>query len=827
MRASSQTYVERGVEGTLSSETQDIVAEPVSRFDCPQCDQTIVVEGLQPFSDVECSGCGSKFKVPMKLGQFLLFDLLGKGGMGAVYRGLDISLKRYVAIKVMQKALGDDPQFVKDFLREARAAAQFNHRNVAQIYSFGEEDGQPVLAMELVEGGSLEDLVHAKADQDEVRMLDVAIDVAEALKAANKIGLRHGDIKPANILFSAKGVAKVVDFGLAWFAESQQKPGEIWGTPYYIAPEKVTRAPADHRADIYSFGATFFHALTGRAPFEGATAKDVVVKRLKEPAPNIRDLRPKVSRVTAEWIERTLQKEPDKRHPTYTSLISDLHKARSAALQAGDESAAERLAAAGAGGKKKRLPVVLLVATLLVGGGVALWNHLQSDQTSQKPDRYDLIDGKLVPVYTGQGKGSKAPTSVAQPGSQQGKKTTSAATTTEAPGTLTKLSEMMRQAATGDSFGAAISVQKLYRKLAGTDVNKSVVRMAQAFLAYVEGDASTGGTILADLRKNGAPNGQLVAQVLVDNKPVADVRKAAGNASLAEQQLVVLAGGLRLLMDGDLEAGAKMLNEFGIVSEKTTWASEFKPMAAKWESQIASWQTLEGKLDAWSASEAETRLREFRKDAPWFLQKLSRIAEKERVQRRPPKPSKPPPAPPKTVEVDAATVLKGLMERNQPLLDRKRFDEALANLTAVSDQVKGKPEASDMDRLSDGYQRLQEVHEFLVSQVAARPSPKPVPELGGIIKGATPEGLQVVASESEKVTPWGEVSTTLYLRMLDYYVKSADLSSAEKANYFLSIAVYCYEGGGKPRSAFYAKKAMELDAGLADEARKLLPTLNL
>ena len=134
-------------------EAIDVIADQVEKIACRKCGRHLDVSKLPMFSKVECPDCKTQQTVPARLGQFLLLEVLGAGGMGAVYQALDQSLGRYVAIKVMKKALGDDAHFVENFLREARAAAAINHRNVVQIYSCGQEKGQPYIVMELVSGG--------------------------------------------------------------------------------------------------------------------------------------------------------------------------------------------------------------------------------------------------------------------------------------------------------------------------------------------------------------------------------------------------------------------------------------------------------------------------------------------------------------------------------------------------------------------------------------------------------------------------------------------------------------------------------------------------
>ena len=210
-------------------------------------------------------------------GNFLLERQLGDGGMGGVYMGRDKMLDRPVAVKVMLKEYGEDAEFVEKFKKEAQAAARLIHPNIAQIYSYGICDGMPYIAMELVSGGSLHQLMlNTPGKTDVTRVMKICEQVAQALRCAADQGLVHGDVKPENVLLDYNGNAKLVDFGLA---AMQKDTDEIWGTPYYISPEKVRKEPIDFKADMYSLGATLYHALTGVAPFEGEDSIAVVKKR--------------------------------------------------------------------------------------------------------------------------------------------------------------------------------------------------------------------------------------------------------------------------------------------------------------------------------------------------------------------------------------------------------------------------------------------------------------------------------------------------------------------------------------------------------------------
>lgn len=301
-----------------------VLTDPVRTCKCPGCGAKLDLAGFVPFSTARCPACRVEMQVPARLGSFLLLELLGAGGMGGAYRARDEFLNRDVAIKVMRKSFGDDPKFVETFRREAQAAAKLNHPNVVQIHSFGEAKGQPYIVMELVRGGSLDRLIAVGEPLDQVLVMRIGAEIAAALQSGYLGQLVHGDIKPENILLDEKGAAKLVDFGIAQMVGRGST--EVWGTPYYISPEKVRRQRADCRSDIYSLGGTLFHALAGKPPFDGPDATAVVKARFLAPAPPLHELRPDIDPEVESIIARMLQVEPSMRYPTYESLLGDMHR---------------------------------------------------------------------------------------------------------------------------------------------------------------------------------------------------------------------------------------------------------------------------------------------------------------------------------------------------------------------------------------------------------------------------------------------------------------------------------------------------------------------
>ena len=280
---------------------------------------------------------------PCEFGRFIVERELGHGGMGGVFLARDKMLDRQVALKVMLKSLGEDPQFLERFKREAQAAARLIHPSIAQIYSYDIVDGQPYIAMEMAGGGSLLRLmeVHGK-NIDPTRVMRICKQVAEGLSCAADQGLVHGDIKPENILFDASGAAKVVDFGLAGM-QDDNSGDEIWGTPYYIAPEKVRKGATDFRVDMYSLGATIYHALVGAAPFEGVDPNEVVKARFMADAKPPSEVRPGLPAELDRVILKMMAREVIDRYPTWEACIGDINKVLASGIVI-DESAAAKAA---------------------------------------------------------------------------------------------------------------------------------------------------------------------------------------------------------------------------------------------------------------------------------------------------------------------------------------------------------------------------------------------------------------------------------------------------------------------------------------------------
>jgi serine/threonine protein kinase len=288
---------------------------------------------LPPLDPVPCTKCGHPVIVPATIRNFEVREVVASGGMGTVYRAFDVSLERMVAIKMLKRGMAEDQQVMDSFYREARATASLNHTNIIHVYSFDEHEGSPYIVMELADNGSLDHLILRDGVVPELSVLDVGIKVASALDSALQRNLLHRDIKPGNILFNEYTEPKLVDFGLArQAAESEEYEAAIWGTPYYVAPEKIQRHGEDFHSDMYSLGGTLYHALTGHVPFEAETVEQVVAGHVHTPLTPPADVRPEISELTSEAIVVAMAKDPAQRFATYGQFQMALENSRSQLL---------------------------------------------------------------------------------------------------------------------------------------------------------------------------------------------------------------------------------------------------------------------------------------------------------------------------------------------------------------------------------------------------------------------------------------------------------------------------------------------------------------
>jgi serine/threonine-protein kinase len=263
-----------------------------------------------------------------RLGGFEILGRIGKGGMGYVFKARQVSMDRIVALKILPPRMATDKSFVERFRREAKAAARLNHTNIIQSIDVGEQEGHHYFAMEFVEGPTADEILTKSGRIEENLAIDIVLQMARAIQAAEKLKIVHLDIKPSNIMITADRVAKLADFGLARRLTDDTgsgKPGIVFGTPEYISPEQALgRKDLDSRSDIYSLGATFYQMLTGEPPFKGATPREIVDKRLSQPPKHPKQVNPNLSDQVCQVLDKMLQRDRNFRYQNASELIEDL-----------------------------------------------------------------------------------------------------------------------------------------------------------------------------------------------------------------------------------------------------------------------------------------------------------------------------------------------------------------------------------------------------------------------------------------------------------------------------------------------------------------------
>ena len=325
--------------GDLSGE---VVQEAQSSLDSLQLEaeksgkvQIALPENVDPKSGAEPPKKKRSEKAKAKaqplrtVGPYNVYECIGKGAMGKVYKGFDPALNRPVAIKEIRPEIGRNEKLVKRFLREARLVARLHHENICSLYFLGTNDdsGLPYIAMEFIDGVTLEHVIQHDGPLPTMRAIEVIRQVAIALKEALRHEVIHRDVKPANIMLGRGGRVKVTDFGLAKALDVDSdltSPNSLVGTPHYLAPEAGTATKADHLSDIYALGVSLYFTITGKLPYDGPNALVVFDKQRKSPVPDVREVTPNVSPVVAKLVLRMMAKDRNERPSSYESLIAEL-----------------------------------------------------------------------------------------------------------------------------------------------------------------------------------------------------------------------------------------------------------------------------------------------------------------------------------------------------------------------------------------------------------------------------------------------------------------------------------------------------------------------
>src|SRR3989441_8024269 len=278
-----------------------------------------------------------------RIGKFELHELIGEGAMGAVWKAYDSVIRRYVALKILSGAVGRTQDARARFLREARAAGGLQHRNIVTIYDLGEADGQLFIALELVDGRDLSQLIAGEEPLALERRLDIAIDVLQGLAYAHGRGVIHRDIKPSNVRIASDGSVKIMDFGIARLQSADSTgSGAILGTPTYMAPEQITNGPITPATDVFGVGCLLYELLTYQKPFEGESVHGVLYQVLTTDPRPLRTSAPSIPASLERVVIRAMAKAPQDRYESAKQMRATLVGIR-AALSGAGETTTQRI----------------------------------------------------------------------------------------------------------------------------------------------------------------------------------------------------------------------------------------------------------------------------------------------------------------------------------------------------------------------------------------------------------------------------------------------------------------------------------------------------
>lgn len=815
----------------------------LERLACGKCGATLDVSDLEPFSLIVCPSCSTQQSVPAQFGTFLLVERLGSGGMGAVYRAMDPTLGRFVAIKVMKAEMGEDPALVESFLREARAAAALNHPNIVQIYSCGQEQGQPYIVMELVSGGRLDQLMEGGRKVDEVRLLEISLDVAEGLKAANEVGLVHGDIKPANILFDKSGRARIVDFGLAMFVNRQQEMGGVWGTPYYISPERARGGKADHRSDIYSLGATMFHALAGKPPFDGKTAADVVVARLKRPPPKLRELVPSIQPKTSELIERMMAPDPVNRYPTSASLLADMRQALVAAKEA-------RSPAAIASRKKKSewthyvvlgaaALILIIVAVLFLRRSSEAGKEVQQIARPEKPAAAPKPPAtKAPPQAQEKPPASDDPEGVTIQQTEAGRVRISVSFFTgETEAALIRACEML-----ADQPGKMLEeLARLEASVPPNSARMMWLRVFQALPLWVQGQSARADELLRQVaalpisQRRGHPvyMPQILAQYLIGDLSEERFARERRDWPIWYGDLAGFFQGIKQVFAGNADRAVEAFEQYAISERKDpAWAYALRPAARKWLETLQAWETAEREAlslaTAGDIAGALAALDRFLTGAPAFMQgpvarareriaakeeetRAARLFEQERARRG-------------VIQRDFDAIDAWLAEQTTFIVQQKDFRRVAQGARDLAQRLETEEGKTQAAIVREQFERLQDLKNLLGNELKNLPYNRPDRELGGEALGATALGLRVFIPGRGIVTrPWDQVSPRLFVLLGRHLADNQPRPAEEKADLYLTLAVASAIFGAYEPAATLYRQALETHPPIESKAQRLLP----
>lgn len=368
---------------------------------CYACEAPIDVSNVAPYTRVVCPGCGVENRVKNYFGHYRVTRRHAIGGMSSVFVAIDETLDREVALKILSEEFSEDEVRIAAFEQEARLTASFSHPSVVRVLTTGKAFGRFYIAMELVQGGHLEGLIRKQTRVAELEMLPLAIQMAEGLKGAQAAGLIHRDVKPGNILFDSDGNVKIVDFGLALVTQGGQATAtEIWATPYYVPPEAIEGGVEDFRSDIYAFGATLYHALSGKPPCNEESMVTHVLREAKKQILPLGQAAPDLLDETCAVVDRAMAYAPENRFSSYDEMIAGLKSALKVAkgeVEADEYGLTRAEHRANERRRKKRqifLFAAAAVVVALVGVGVLLTFVSRKEEDLVKKEPPAVVGGE-------------------------------------------------------------------------------------------------------------------------------------------------------------------------------------------------------------------------------------------------------------------------------------------------------------------------------------------------------------------------------------------------------------------------------------------------
>jgi serine/threonine-protein kinase len=335
-------------------------------------------------------------------GRYRLDERIGSGGMATVYRAFDETLERWVAIKVLHHSMQEDELQLERFRREARTVARMSHPHVVTVIDAGEDDGHPFIVFEFVDGETLKAMIKRQGPLPVTEAVAYAIEIGRALIAAHASRLVHRDVKPQNVLIDGDGRAKVTDFGISRSldADGLTATGRVLGTTDYVAPEQALGDNVGEQSDLYSLGICLFEMLTGRVPYSADSQVGVAMKHVRDPLPDVQELRPEVSSALAAVIERATAKETRNRYATAAEMVADLERAlqveaaRAGGLTNGEATSVLNALPPGTADftthrpkRRRHIPIgkIALALVVLLAAGAAAVLVLGEDGTKKKP----------------------------------------------------------------------------------------------------------------------------------------------------------------------------------------------------------------------------------------------------------------------------------------------------------------------------------------------------------------------------------------------------------------------------------------------------------